>query len=96
MAVAVVATLVAAALALVLVADVHRAAVPAASSVVVLHEQAPDAFERNQQLAAQQSTRHEQAPDAVDRNQQLAAHQPTYNNQAPDAKDRNEALSHRR
>lgn len=71
--VAVVATLVAAALALTLIANVHQAAMLAPSSVVVLHQQAPDAVERNQALAAQRSaaTNHDQAPDAKERNAAL-------------------------
>ena len=74
MAVAVVATLVAAVLALALVLAVHGTAVPATSSVVVLHEQAPDAAERNQALAAQQAAAdRNQTPDAKDRNAALSA-----------------------
>ena len=73
MVVAVIATLVAGALALTLMLAVHGTAVPAATSVVVLHEQAPDAIERNLVLAApQQPTQHEQAPDAKDRNAALS------------------------
>jgi hypothetical protein len=74
MAVAVFATLVAAALALALVASVHPTAVPATSSVVVLHEQAPDAAERNQALGAQRAsaTYQNQAPDAKERNEALS------------------------
>ena len=73
MVVAVLATVVAAALALTLVLEVHGTAVPAASSVVVLHEQAPDAAERNQALAAQQASAGDpnQTPDAKDRNAAL-------------------------
>jgi hypothetical protein len=65
MVVAAVATLVAAALALALFAAVHTAAVPVTSSVVVLHQQAPDAADRNQALAAQRASATDQnrAPD---------------------------------
>jgi hypothetical protein len=75
MAVAVFAMVVASALALALVLEVHRTAVPAASSVVVLHEQAPDAAERNKALAAQQASAGDpnQTADAKDRNSALNA-----------------------
>ncbi len=76
LAVAVVATVVAAALAVTLVAGarLHLAAVPAAASVVVLHEQAPDAVERNQQLWSQRAAAGDlnQSPDAQERNAQLS------------------------
>jgi hypothetical protein len=73
MAIAVFATLVAAALALALVAAVHLTSVPAASSIVVLHEQAPDAAERNLTLANQSASAidQNQAPDAKERNDAL-------------------------
>lgn len=70
--IAVVATLVAAALALALVAGVRPAAVHEASSVVVTHQQAPDAMERTMALAALQPIQHGQAPDAKDRNESLS------------------------
>jgi hypothetical protein len=41
----------------------------AASSVTVLHEQAPDAQERNAVLKARAVSPHEQAPDAIERNE---------------------------
>lgn len=74
MAVAIFATLVAAALSLALAVAVHPTAVPTAPSVVVLHQQAPDAAERNQALSAQQAsaTDQNQAPDAKDRNEALS------------------------
>jgi len=75
MVVAVFATVVASALAVALVLEVQGTAVPAATSVVVLHEQAPDAAERNQALAAQQASAGDpnQTPDAKDRNSALNA-----------------------
>jgi hypothetical protein len=75
MVVAVFATLVAAALALAFVVAIHGTTLPAASAGVVLHEQAPDAAERNQVLAAQQAaaTDQNQTPDAKDRNAALNA-----------------------
>lgn len=74
MAVAVFATLVAAALALALVAAVHPTAAPLTPSVVVLHEQAPDSAERNQALATQRASAidQNQAPDAKERNEALS------------------------
>lgn len=70
MVVAVLATLVALMLALALFAAVQTTGTAVPSSVVVLHEQAPDATERNQASAAQSASTsvHDQSPDAKDRN----------------------------
>jgi hypothetical protein len=75
----------------------HGATTPtsAAGQVVVAHQQAPDAQDRNDAIAVAQSTRPaSQAPDAQDRNDAIAAAQTSvWSNQSPDAQERNQQLA---
>ena len=92
LALAVVATVVAAAFGMALVVGVHPTAVSQGGSTVAQHQQAPDAAERNAQLLAAQaggpqSDLTRALPTAV------APLNGSDSNQSPDAKDRNAALS---